>query len=315
MSFTFPWSRRQADDSVERMKVLSRMHASNVASTLHTLASARSDEDRAEARRRIARKLGLSDGGPNSIADDVLNVVIRHLQNCELTINFKADSFFGRPISGRTYGNCWELGKGTGASTAPERDKAEDKLFAYSEPHVVSAPGYKPVSVAGAIGRHGDSRGLDADKLPQNPYFLAGMRPKYAAVNFQNSAKGAAFKYGDDNFVLKPYVKFNATFTHFDSFQVKSSAEVATYHNMAPIVRYMEDKMLDVLMKESSGIKASPIGYAAYIEAQLHSDVDFGRDVDRVVIPGGVAKLSAKARANLEKFGKKFGLTIDTPAG
>jgi hypothetical protein len=318
MKFTLPWGSRQATDAIERTKVLTRMHASNYVSTVHANAMPRAAEDHAKARFRIAKKLWQTPTGGKNGADDVLKLIIQLLQTSELTINFKVDSFFFRPIKGRTYGNCYELARGTGAAQLKERDKAENKLFSYAKPTVVTDKRYGATSgqtVATSIAKHGVAD-LDAKNKVTNPDFLPGMRPKYAAVNFQKCPKGAAFKYGNESFVLKSHMKFNATYTHFDSYTYRDRAddgppnERATYHNMAPIVRYMTDGMLDVLIKEATGQKVGPIGFASYIEAQIHGDIEFARDVDRIVIPSGPQSVNEPARGNLLAFANQFSLKI-----
>jgi hypothetical protein len=146
---------------------------------------------------------------------------------------------------------------------------------------------------------------MGANGQPRSHSFIADMRPKYAAVNFTWATCGAACTYGLSHFVLKDYLRLNAVYCPRDSFGIESRSQLGTYFNMAPILVHCAEYVLKQICASARNrtppgppapIPAMPTLYyekdkggdgakgSEYIEAILHTEVIFKRDVQEVRI-------------------------------
>lgn len=255
------------------------------------------------------------------------------LRKARLTINFSAANWFRGEIKGATYLTCWEIVKygisGKGSGYDRTRDATEEKLFQYSDPGKDVKKSI-PQAVMDRIKQQGVRRSEPTHPnqagayganvlLPANP----GMRPKYAALDFGEVQQGAAgnLQYGYSYFVLADVLRFNATFTPYDSFAVDREnpkiKELCTYHSIEKLLLYCPDKLLPeikaVLDSPNRRKPAQILKGMHYIEACIHSDVAYARDVREVVIAesemGGDWSTKRLKRENLRKFLKRNGLS------
>jgi len=122
--------------------------------------------------------------------------------------------------------------------------------------------------------------------------FQAGMRPRYAALDFLNARCGGATFYGRSFFVLHRGLLANATLTHTDTFDTSRLPDagwrsvMASVLNMYPLVAYMEDELLGKLVLatlQPGGVDCmSAGGCYSYLESQVQTDGYFGRDITEV---------------------------------
>jgi Protein of unknown function (DUF3626) len=248
------------------------------------------------------------------------------LRSARLTINFSAANWFRGEITGTTYLTCWEIVKygisGKGSGYDRTRDATEENLFHYSDP-TKDVKRNVPREVVDRIKAHGVRRSEPTHPnqvgayganvlLPANP----GMRPKYAALDFGEVKQGAAgnLQYGFSYFVLNHVMRFNSTFTPRDSFAIDRDNpkvdELCTYHTIEKLLLYCPDKLLPEIKKvvDSPGGKRPDqiLKGMHYIEACIHSDVAYARDVSQVVIAksemGGDWSTRRLKSKNLGKF-------------
>ncbi len=266
----------------EKQAALARLAARDAASLKGMGIESTADDDKIAAMSRIIGDLDI----PITQARFVYDRLIRQLREADLTINLQAYKFFNSEPKGQGYvsqfagGNTW----GDGGYIAM-RDEAEEAMFDYSGASTSTAPSAVRDRVT-SLGKRSSTE------------FQGAMRPKYAALNFANLTYGSAPQWGKSYVVLKTVLKHNATFVHTDSFDMAGSAtqraalstKVANFLNMQKLIVNMSPSMLDALYKVTNGhdfgtITTLPgLGSTAYVEAHVHSGVNFNRDIARLVI-------------------------------
>lgn len=230
----------------------------------------RARADREAARARIAALLARAGGG---LAVDEL--VERLHAHSRVTSNFHPDRLGrdGKTVAegllgeGR-YRSQFETGITNGSPTAfagGDRDLWEEKLFglAYKEP---------------AVG--------------------AEERPKYGALDLMHHADGGSPRFGSCHLVLRREVARRCTFTWGDSHE--APAHAGTSDAFEPIAAALLDSLdakREALGRSDLGIaelvrmvSSEPVAGAhgraldAYVEAQVHGDIQLSADVEAVVV-------------------------------
>ncbi|MBX3187828.1 MAG: DUF3626 domain-containing protein [Labilithrix sp.] len=122
-------------------------------------------------------------------------------------------------------------------------------------------------------------------------------RPKYGALNVMGHADGGSPRFGSCFLELRREIASRCTFTWGDSHE--GPAHVGTIDVLEPVVAALFEAVdakrealgvtnLDVpaLVARLANPPAPTVGRAldAYIEAQVHSDVDLARDVEAIVV-------------------------------
>ena len=290
----------------ERQEILGRLAASEVASLKAMEIDAQSTKIEFDAWLKVINVLSI----PAANAAAVVDTLIEHLQDSDLTINFKADRFFGTMPSG-SFGNTFQQGNSP-SGYLQTRDRVEEKLFDYSG----TSGRTGPLSVLARIkvfGSRTNSSNTD------NVFFKSAMRPKYGALNYTGNTNGAASFYGRSYMLLKEYVKHNSTFTAKDSFGYGSDPDAgnrtANYHNLGRLIVNMNNDMLARLYNAATGANlpvTANSGALNYLEAQIHASIEFNRDIRTVCIAnselGGAN--SRQIRENILKFGRKNSVQV-----
>jgi hypothetical protein len=235
-------------------------------------------------------------------ADNLRKIMVQHLQKSDLTVNFRVSDLFASKLKGGIM-NTFERPGHSAGGYLNTRNQTEENLFGYSNSN----------------SHTGGSRGI-FDRMSRfgnmnnNADFAPSMRPKYGALNFTNQRIGAAPAYGRSFMVLKEHVKHNCTFTDRDSFSYAGNPsggdKVATYHNMDRIIANLPDNKLDQLytMVTSLGSQLNPI---SYIEAQIHGEIIFNRDIRKMCIDSMDLNFSTpQTREHLEHFSRKFSIPV-----
>ncbi|CAN7193129.1 DUF3626 domain-containing protein [Rhizobium sp. LjRoot30] len=229
-------------------------------------------------------------------ADFIYGAIIKLLEDARLTISLKAPNWFYHENTSKTYGNFWERGVSGASSDAKKRDAAENSMFGYSNPVTDADPKVKAAQ----------NRLLTFGTSP-SATFEPAMRPRYAAVDFAYCINGGLSKYGKSFLVLKDHMKHNSTFTHCDSFEVDMDLigrkdeyfgtklnlqDVAcSYFQLGFIVLFCHPAVLKKLhayatREAQKGSETNLLGGMIYIEAQMHADIQFSRDVAELNISG-----------------------------
>jgi len=201
---------------------------------------------------KIMKKLGFQDTD--------LDILRKHVQGAELSINFKADKKIGNDtvaekiVGGGSIKNMFETGFSGGDNDKKARGDVEKNLF----------PDYDALT-------------------PDSPMKDKKDRPKYAAPNVGYAAEGGAYasSYGQSAFVLKDEAKKKSTITPSDSFGANNPALVGTYDHMDHVLlaRLNTKEGLQwatTILNQAKGKRevytgANPV--ANYLEVQIHSDV------------------------------------------
>jgi hypothetical protein len=203
------------------------------------------------------------------------------------------------------------------------RDDAERRMFGYTSPKGAKLTDGES-DAKDRMAQYGDWTGAD---------FQGIIRPRYCSLNFALLVDGFGAQWGRSHFVLRDHLKPNASYLHTDSFDVALAskateasvqATMATFHNMTRLVSNMPDIMLTMLI-EAVSTKLQPgqtwaavrkqygFGSTLYIEAQVHSEIIFSRDLAEVrICRDDLKKLNAAtATKNLAKFAAKNNVTVD----
>jgi hypothetical protein len=282
----------------EKSKVLGRLAAREAASLAGTGVEDSAEHDKEQAFVRIIRDLKV----PIMQAKFVHKQLVEHLQASDLTINFYAYKFFNKKPSGVGYVSQFEGGNAWGgASYITARDQAEEAMFDYSG---AKAKANVPAAVLNRIKNFG--------KLSE-PTFEPSVRPKYAALNYARLRYGSAGQWGKSHMVLKEHVKHNATYLHTDSFDESGNkkdrdaipGKVANFINLDRLIVNMSPAMLKALHESAQGkdfgkaTQVPGVGTSAYLEAQVHGEIRFDRDIAKIVVS---AEEVASAGAELQKL-------------
>jgi hypothetical protein len=319
----------------EKEAALGRLTASHALTVANANAGLSGGMDTMEALRVLGARYGADK------AAGLLQKCIAKLQTSDLTININSTVFFSAPVTNSQYGNCWQRQLGSG-----QRNDVERRLLDYGGANTPTSKWVFPKAlnttsatrddqnarlqkVTSEIKARGDLGDLGA--LRSSGY--AGMRPKYAGVNFTGYPNGAAAvdAYGKSCLILKNVLRFNATYTAEDSFGlpkiVSLAPYVATYLNLAPLIRYANTGLLDVLVSstqltyrppKSLPTRSDDPSQVLYFEAQLHCDINFSRDVELLVISqselNGLADADVRKQVkhNIKDFVKTFKIPVKT---
>lgn len=289
-----------------RDEVLARLAASNIATISDAWISSRLHGDAKAAVERLQDRYRLEWPG----ALRAVEKCVRELQRSRLTVNFKAHSFFCHTVGqlGKAYKNHWELGApdDRGENYNWGRDFTEQALFGYEAAASAGIGGatWSASAVAGDIRRYGS---LESEN------FQPGIRPQYAALDFGECRFGGGSIWGRSFFVLRAYIVPRATFTPSDSMNPTGTlSNLANYHNMYKVVAVMPRSLLDGLIlataKSLGRINTFGNTFFDYVEAQLHSDFQFGRDVGRMYVSRAEINLRGADQDNLRRLREEEGL-------
>ncbi len=290
----------------DRKAVLGRLAASETLSVVALGQDATAQADREAAVRRMIADLG----APILQAKFLLARLQQHLQASDLTINFIAYKFFNTKPQGPGYVSQFEGGSKWGdGGYMQARDEAEEAMFDYSsgKPRPASAP----QAVLNRIRHLGKASSV---------HFEPAMRPKYAALNYARLDHGSAGQWGKSFMVLKEHVKHTASYLHTDSFDEAGSAaqratlggKLSTFTNLDRLIANMPLRMLQALHAAEQGTRHAGatqvpgLGSTSYIEAHVHGDIRFDRDIAKVVLSNAEIAEALVKTTTLEQQGKPF---------
>lgn len=110
-------------------------------------------------------------------------------------------------------------------------------------------------------------------------------RVKYGALNILNHPDGLAVckSYGDSFMVLKNHIKQRATFTLGDS--SKMEIHLCMADNFCNILLYLDNvKLLDDVIAVATGSNKFGNYMGEYIECQIHGNILYHRDVEKICV-------------------------------
>lgn len=297
-------------DTSPRHAALARLARNNIVG-LHDLAEHDLDYKEAAFARFVKRcEPGASEGDARRIFDEMCKV----LREARLTINFDSGKWFAKPNASRRYENMFAHAREPQTDFAQvmklkARNLIERRMFNYGEKSRVGTPNAEHAQKS--IAYYGDTH-IDNQGMAASPSFDASLRPRYGGLDFAHCTFGAAgdHRYGHSFLILKEHVKHTATYLHTDSFKaehdlirrreeyggrhVPLEEATATYFQLEKILLYCTPTMLSTIYDYATGRRQRGEAYSLppdttghainYIEFQAHSDIDFHRDVEAMVI-------------------------------
>jgi len=251
----------------------------------------------------------------DATADFLYGAMLRLLQEARLTISIKCFNWFYAENKSKEYSTFFIRGASGASNDMIKRDGAEKQMFGYGDAAPTGAS--REEKAKARIVHLGNLQSAD---------FQGAMRPRYAAVDFAYCVNGGLSKYGKSFFVLGEHMKHNATYCHCDSFEVEAdmlarqaeygrvaslSDVLATYHELGKVIYYCHPAMLKKLAEyarsQKKGSENNLLGGNIYIEAQVHADLVFERDVAQLCISDAERTVgpSIHPRWNAGMFRKK----------
>ena len=280
---------------------------------------------------------------------DGFNHMTKRLQTAELTINFKAPSWFMTENTYASYTQMYERAvravnvpgspafrqmrlKDDALNPAPTRASADDKVTFRKD--MMSGGNFK--AAFGGLGRVMSPGALkaptvdaqDGEYEASNPYFNPKSKQVFAALNYGRRPHGSTVTYGRSYMVLNPKFKTNAIYFGGDTFTVTVGMNVAADDQIS------YDLLGAIYVKAQPGMKADlykscihdgrlPDAKPAYeitllLEAHLFEPVTFGGNIETIYLSGS-DKLNGKAltgtewqtiQTNARKFAAKHGAKV-----
>lgn len=304
-------------------------------------------DDRTNYRHAAAERIQEICNVPASQAPRVLDAMISVLTHGRLTINFCAANFFLEVNRSDTYSNCFErsVANRDKESYLEKRNNIEKKLFDYPGD---SARYVRGSGMSSAHRRYANPRSAREEiayHATRSPNW-AMMRPRYGALDFGHCIHGGASlgDYGKSFFVLRGHMKTAATYTATDTFSVAEDLKrrraqyggiaptthqvAARLHEMEKIIYYAHPGMVRQIY--AYGMRLKQRGSEAainwhlpghltlnYIEAQLHADLSFERDVEymflcasEINVARGPSYNHHEVHKHAEMFARRHGLTL-----
>lgn len=232
-------------------------------------------EDAEDAvKQRIIDRIGCSATEAESVYTDLVTL----MQSADLTYNFLPETIFSSMPANQLQ-NVFER-KNREANYMNSRERVEDGLFQYSYPE---SDFLNVQDVIDRMRKKGSYQGGN------NASFDPRIRPKYGALNIFNLREGGAGNstYGQSHLIFKDYVKHRCTFTSDDSFNIEGAdpaGRLANIFYLDKIIMELSDPTFSVLCSSVTNIQLRPgdVSDLLYIEAQIHSEILFSRDVKKI---------------------------------
>jgi hypothetical protein len=271
-----------------RNSVLAKLASTDVASGKHRVITVNAAAENTAAITRLQNTYGINEDA----AERLLGLMVGYLQESDLTVNFRVSKLFTSKLKGGLM-NIYQTGTDQ-AGYMETRNRAEDTLFNYTN---------SAIDRVRRFGRNDDT----------NVDFVPSMRPKYGALNYTKNRKGSAHLYGHSFFILKDHVKHNCTYTDQDSFGYGShpagGSKVASFLNMDRLIINMSPAMLENIFRMINSPQARMTA-THYIEAQIHGEVWFSRDIKEMHIDNMERDTTPGSRILIEKFARKNGILL-----
>jgi len=174
--------------------------------------------------------------------------VINLIKSAPTIIHFKLEKLYPYLNKDNRYQNLFETGSGGGCLDQNIRSKWEEVLF----------------------------NKLYTPATPRE-------RVKYGCLNLYNSQKGVqtAYGYGDSYIVLKDNLKNRTSFVVGDS--SAQEIHIATFESCEHILLHLNVDTITNMIKIVNGTEPNNTNYM-YVEAQIHGDIVFTRDVEKLIL-------------------------------
>lgn len=134
-------------------------------------------------------------------------------------------------------------------------------------------------------------------------------RVKYGCLNMlcERTGCGTAHHYGKSYMILKNYVKKRVSFVNGDS--SLKQIHIACFDNFGHLFLHLDTKLIHNIMSIIMGKKDSEIKIYPYIEVQIHGDIDFGKDIHKLMIDKNNFNMTNKSA--LDYFVNKYDIQCE----
>lgn len=264
------------------------------------------------------------------------------LQSAELTINFKASSWFTTENNYETYAQQYERSTRDAAGAAqfegdsmmnPAKIRADiDDRITFNNLRTPGAQAAPSPQHRGLMpGRQGvdrvrtqmEFRAGTQSTLPNpndknnpltkvsstNAQFNPKTKQVFAALNYGRRPHGSSIFYGSSHLVLSPKFKVNALYYGGDTFYMQDASTQLAYHVIGAIVAYAKQDLLDAIIRScylGTRLEDTKEG-SLLLEAHLFSEVRFTDNIERIVLD---APHGSAIHANAKKFAHKHGARL-----
>lgn len=246
----------------------------------------------------------------------VYELLITHLQGCDLTINLEAENWFGGRNTYQTYATTYQKNmdnKGGKAVLKTQKDStgkitedADSRLYADERvtlpdnwrsasllhpqrrrlAKAMSTTGGKAVTELKKVDLGNDQEGFEIENRRFNP----NAKQVFAALNYGRRMHGASVNYGYSHIVLNPRLKRNALYFPGDTFMVamaKNSVDrQCTFETLGAVLAYCMDGMANGIWDAGIKHKLCEDTDDAFdlLEAHIFEQVRIDRDVQELAL-------------------------------
>lgn len=258
----------------------------------------------------------------------------RNLQSCDLTINFKATSWFASENKFETYAQAYERAgfdkDGTTAIFKPDalnpaniRTSQDDKITFPAQ-----KPGSQPAQHRGLMpGRQNQARietqmRFDPDikdkkdlidptavARSKNQHFNPKTKQVFAGLNYGRRSHGSNTDYGSSHFVLDDKFKINAIYFGGDTFYHQDASQQAAYCTLGSLVAWAKDDLMAEIIRSCySGARLGNTTKASLlIEGHLFQELRFTGNIKTIYLD---APTHSVYHDNARKFATKHGAKL-----
>jgi hypothetical protein len=245
-----------------------------------------------------------------NFTNDQLVEVIRQLtfrlQTADLTVNFKASSWFRTPNQSRTYQQMYERGAqmvagkdggqelriaGNAMNKVDVRDAADTRVTFGANVNTLALQGVARFMQTGGLTETDQSDGTGRKlHAVSNKNFNPRARQNFAALNYARRGSGPAPEYGESLLILNENLKKNAVYYMGDTFNGGiTAADRVSYGMLFAVILQAEGEVLRGVIDSCYRCIFNPPeeswnGVKQMIEAHIFEEIRFSSDVKMMVL-------------------------------
>jgi len=267
---------------------------------------------------------------------EVYRTINRNLQAADLTINFKAESWFTKENLYPSYTQTYERSVGADGrkllmddplNPGDVRARVDDAISlptAWNAPAPPAHRGLRPGQQSGqriaaqmAFGKQAKVTQPDGKKgvESQNPHFNPKTKQVFAALNYGRRPRGSTLAYGKSHLVLHPRLKVNALYYGGDTFfaPVQDTSIQMHYGMLAAVLAHSHTLLVDNIIKscflnmtleDLDGFTAASL----LLEGHIFGPLPFADNLSAVRLPA--SHMGTPIGINAFKFAAKHGAKL-----
>ena len=275
---------------------------------------------------------------------EVYRKINRSLQAADLTINFKAESWFTTENLYPSYTQMYERSAGADgknklfddplnpANTRAQVDDAVTFPAPWGSPALPAqrgkvnlTPGRQSgqrIQTQMAFGQQQTLTGAKPGVESMNRHFNPKTKQIFAALNYGRRPRGSSLAYGDSHLVLHPRIKTNAMYYGGDTFfaPVQDTSVQVAYGMLAAVIAHAHQAMvtdivkscfLDMQLDDIGGSLTAISGSMAVsylLEGHVFGTLPFADALSEVRLPGRY--MGTAIGNNAFKFASKYGAKL-----